>query len=77
MLHHTLETVLHKAPLDPPKRLEIGVAYVDFALEHSSHYRLMFCLWLASAQQNPELAQAATQALMVLVNGEKLVSRKE
>jgi len=29
-----------------------------------------------SAQQNPELAQAATQAFMVLVNGVKLVSRK-
>ena len=71
MLHHTLETVLHKAPLDPLKRLqEIGVAYVDFALEHSSHYRLMFGAYGAtSAQQNPELAQAATQAFMVLVNG--------
>jgi AcrR family transcriptional regulator len=70
MLHHTLEIVLHKAPLDPLKRLqEIGVTYVDFALEHSSHYRLMFGAYGAtSAQQNPELAQAATQAFMVLVN---------
>jgi len=43
---------------------------VDFALEHSSHYRLMFGAYGAtSAQQNPELAQAATQAFMVLVNG--------
>ena len=45
---------------------------MDFALEHSSHYRLMFGAYGAtSAQQNPELAQAATQAFMVLVNGVK------
>ena len=71
MLHHRLETVLHKALLDPLKRLQdIGVAYVDFALEHSSHYRLMFGAYEAtSAQQNSELAQAATEAFMVLVNG--------
>jgi len=74
MLHHTLETVLHKAPLDPLKAIAVGVAYVDFALEHSSHYRLMFA-YGASAQQNPELAQAA-KALMVLVNGKKLVQQE-
>jgi AcrR family transcriptional regulator len=74
MLHHTLEAVLHKAPLSPPRRLqEIGVAYVDFALKHCSHYRLMFSAYGAtSAQQNPELEQAATQAFMVLVNSIKI-----
>jgi AcrR family transcriptional regulator len=73
MLHHALETVLHKAPFSPLKRLqEIGVAYVDFALQHCTHYRLMFSAYGAtSAQQDPELEQAATQAFMVLVNSIK------
>jgi AcrR family transcriptional regulator len=63
----------HKVPLDPLKRLQdIGVAYVGFALQHSTHYRLMFSAYGAtSAQQHPELEQAATQAFMVLVESVK------
>lgn len=70
MLRQTLETVLNQAKLDPLRRLqELGVSYVNFALEHSSHYRLMFSAYGAtSTQQSPELVQAATQAFMVLVN---------
>jgi AcrR family transcriptional regulator len=70
MLHHTLEAVLHKSSVAPIERLQlIGVAYVDFALQHSSHYRLMFGAYgTTAAHQNPELTQVATQAFMVLVD---------
>jgi AcrR family transcriptional regulator len=73
MLHHALDVVPDKTSLDPLKRLqEIGVTYVDFALKHSTHYRLMFSAYGAtSAQQNPELQQAAIQAFMVLVDSVK------
>jgi AcrR family transcriptional regulator len=73
MLHHALDVVPDETSLNPLKRLqEIGVTYVDFALKHSTHYRLMFSAYGAtSAQQNPELEQAAKQAFMVLVNGVK------
>ncbi len=69
MLHHVLKTAMHQTLNNPLKQLqETGMAYVDFALEHSSHYRLMFGAYGAiSAQQNPELEQAATRAFMVLV----------
>jgi hypothetical protein len=69
MLHHTLLAAQHKGS-DPLKQLqEIGIAYVDFAMEHSSHYRLMFGAYGAtSAQHYPELGQATTQAFMVLVD---------
>lgn len=69
MLHYVLKTAMSQTPFAPLKQLqETGMAYVDFALEHSSHYRLMFGAYGAiSAQQNPELEQAATRAFMVLV----------
>lgn len=73
MLHHALDGVSDRVPIDPLKQLkEIGVTYVDFALKHSTHYRLMFSAYGAtSAQRNPELEQAATQAFMVLVDSIK------
>jgi AcrR family transcriptional regulator len=74
MLHQALAVVSEQTSIDPLKRLQdIGVAYVDFALKHSTHYRLMFSAYgTTSAQQHPELEQSATQAFMVLVNSIKM-----
>lgn len=68
-LHQVLETAMQQAPSEPLKQLQAtGVAYIDFALEHSAHYHLMFGAYGAnSAQQHPELEQTATQAFMVIV----------
>ena len=73
MLRRALESAVHQAPTDPLKQLQaIGVAYVHFALKHSSHYRVMFGVYgTTSAQQNLELADAARQAFMVLASAIK------
>jgi AcrR family transcriptional regulator len=73
MLHQALDAVSDKESPNPLNRLQdIGVAYVGFALRHSTHYRLMFSAYgTASALQHPELEQAATQAFTVLVESVK------
>lgn len=70
MLRCQLETAKHQAPPDPLKQLQaIGVAYVQFALNHTSHYRVMFGAYGAmSAQQHPGLGETVRQVLMVLVS---------
>ncbi|MBV8886008.1 MAG: TetR/AcrR family transcriptional regulator [Chroococcidiopsidaceae cyanobacterium CP_BM_RX_35] len=70
MLRCQLETAVYQAPPAPLKQLQaIGMAYVQFALDHAAHYRVMFGAYGAtSTQQHPVLAEAATQALMVLIN---------
>ena len=70
MLRCQLETAKHQAPPDPLKQLQaIGVAYVQFALDHTSHYRVMFGAYGAmSTQQHPGLAETVRQVLMVLVS---------
>lgn len=70
MLRCQLETAVYQAPPAPLKQLQAnGMAYVQFALDHAAHYRVMFGAYGAtSAQQHPALAEAAMQALLVLVN---------
>lgn len=54
---------------DPLKQLEAaGVAYVRYAIEHPSHYRVMFGAYEVNKQTYLSLADASKQALMVLVN---------
>ena len=71
LLSRTLKQAMQQQPNDPLKQLQAcGVAYVRYALEHSSHYRVMFGAYGASsAQRYPTLADAAMQAFMVLVEG--------
>lgn len=70
LLSRTLTEAMQQ-PNDPLKQLQAcGVAYVRYALEHSSHYRVMFGAYGASSgQRYPTLADAAMQAFMVLVEG--------
>ena len=69
MLHHQLEVAMQSSPANPVKQIQdSGIAYIGFALEHPSHYHLMFGTYRAtSAQQNSELELAARQVFMVLV----------
>ncbi|OYE02813.1 TetR/AcrR family transcriptional regulator [Nostoc sp. 'Peltigera membranacea cyanobiont' 232] len=69
MLHHKLEEAIQNSSADPVQQIQdSGVAYITFALEHPSHYDLMFGAYRSySAQQNPELEYAARLVFMVLV----------
>ncbi|MBH8556234.1 TetR/AcrR family transcriptional regulator [Nostocaceae cyanobacterium CENA357] len=68
-LHQKLEVAIQNSSTDPVQQIQdSGVAYITFALEHPSHYDLMFGAYRSSsAQQNPELEYAARQVFMVLV----------
>ncbi len=70
LLHDALEEAAHNVPDHPLKQLQdIGIAYVHFALSHSSHYRLMFGAYQTTVSQQPDnLAEAVDNAFMVLVN---------
>ena len=70
LLHDALEEAAHNVRDHPLKQLQdIGIAYVHFALSHSSHYRLMFGAYRTTASQQPDnLAEAVENAFMVLVN---------
>lgn len=60
---------IQQVPNDPLKRLEaIGVAYVQFAIAHPSHYRVMFGRYQGEQALHPEPAQVGWQAFQVLLN---------
>jgi AcrR family transcriptional regulator len=46
----------------------MGVAYVRFAVDHSSHYRVMFGRFIESCSKDAEFIQEATAAFQVLVD---------
>src|SRR5262245_53605839 len=47
---------------------EMGRAYIRFAREHSSHYRVMFGGYLDACLRDPELAQEGDAAFQALVD---------
>ncbi len=54
--------------LEPVERLQaIGVAYVDYAVTHAAHYRVMFGTGRADPQSFPALFQVAAETFDVLV----------
>ena len=53
----------------------MGMAYVRFALDNPSHYRVMFGGFLARPAPDPELAREASGAFQVLVDA--LVAQQE
>ena len=58
-------------PDDKVKRLvEMGVAYVDFALQHRSHFKVMWEGGVAKANY-PEMRQTAHQAYLLLEEAAK------
>ncbi len=46
----------------------MGVAYVNFAAAHPSHYRVMFGRFLESCEKDAEFIEEATSAFQVLVD---------
>lgn len=68
-LQSAMETAKQAIPLEASQCLEaIGIAYVNFALAHPVHYRLMFGDYRSDLSQYSTLAAAAQQSFMVLVN---------
>ena len=53
----------------------MGFAYVNFALAHPSHYRVMFGRFIESCTKDPEFVEEATAAFHVLV--ESLVAQQQ
>jgi AcrR family transcriptional regulator len=47
---------------------EMGRAYVQFALDNPSHYRVMFGVWNSREHHDPELRAAGTRAFQLLVD---------
>jgi AcrR family transcriptional regulator len=69
MLSHSLQAAMESLTADPLQQLEaVGVAYVRYAIEHPSHYRVMFGAYGADEETHPSLAKASRQAFMVLMN---------
>ena len=57
---------------DPLKRLEaIGMAYVQYALAHPIHYRVMFGSYNVTASEEPALVEASQQSYDVLLEAIK------
>ncbi len=68
-LTQQLKEAVQQANSEPVKQLEAsGIAYVDYAIAHPSHYRVMFGAYGANEKKHPSLSKASMQAFMVLVN---------
>lgn len=60
---------VQQAPNQPLTRLEAaGVAYVQFAIAHPSHYRVMFGSLQQEQTSHPERAKVGWQAFQVLLD---------
>jgi AcrR family transcriptional regulator len=71
MFRDALARAVHNHPGDKVKRLvEMGVAYVDFALQHRSHFKVMWEGGVAKANY-PEMQQTAGQAYLLLEQAAK------
>lgn len=58
-----------EAEADPVQRLQaIGVAYVDYAVRHAAHYRVMFGSTMSDGHSDSALAQVAGETFAVLVH---------
>ena len=69
MFRDALARATQSYPKDKAKRLvEMGVAYVDFALEHRSHFRVMWEGGI-SREKYPEVGKAALEAYLLLEGG--------
>lgn len=67
-LQSAMEAAKQAIPADASQALEaIGIAYVNFALAHPVHYRLMFGDYRSDLSKYSTLAAAAHQSFMVLV----------
>ena len=68
-LHQTLQQTLDSDFEDHQQRLEaIGVAYIQYAVENQTYYRVMFSDRQLICDKYPELDWISEQALAVLLN---------
>jgi AcrR family transcriptional regulator len=66
LFRDALATASQSHPKDKVKRLvEMGVAYVEFALQHRSHFKVMWEGGI-SKEKYPEVGQAAHEAFLLL-----------
>ncbi len=71
MFRDALARAARSHPDDKVKRLvEMGVAYVEFALHHRSHFKVMWESGIAKANY-PEMQHTAYQAYLLLENAAK------
>src|SRR3984957_14748455 len=71
MFRDTLARAYQSDPKDKVKRLvEMGLAYVEFALEHRSHFKVMWEGGI-SKEKYPEVGQAAYEAYLLLEKATK------
>jgi AcrR family transcriptional regulator len=68
MLRLALTDALEQHGRGPDGFEAMGVAYVQFAVTHPSHYRVMFGRFIESCSKDAELVQEATAAFQVLVD---------
>ena len=69
-MHTAIREALAKAPPDVEHRLTaIGVGYVQFAVAHPAHFRIMFAQELAKSPASPTAEQTA-MAVFAELSGE-------
>lgn len=71
-LHQALQEALVDS-VDSPENIQqqlenIGIAYVDYAVNHPAYYRVMFSEFPQDYQNHPELAKISETAFSVLLN---------
>ena len=66
MFAATLRAAEQRGDIDPSSALL--ESYVDFALDHIGHFRVMFRADLTGISENPELARVADESFDVLVD---------
>ena len=67
-LHKALQQAYADSPDDWQQKLEtIGVAHVEYALNHQAYYRVMFSDRCADRQKYPELERVSEKAFSVLL----------
>ena len=68
-LHQALQQAFINSPDDWQRKLEaIGVAYVEYAVNHQAYHRVMFNDGYTDYEKYPQLGQASEEAFDVLLN---------
>ena len=75
-LGDTLERAWRDAGEGVPGFEEMGRAYVRFALDNPSHYRVMFGVWTSRQQDDSALRAAGTRAFQLLVDALAALQRE-
>jgi AcrR family transcriptional regulator len=68
LLGDALDRAWRETGTGVPGFQEMGRAYVGFAIDNPSHYRVMFGVWNSRAQDDSALQAAGTRAFQLLVD---------